>query len=56
MKLVKKYYIELDVFDKELLLKNARDISQGISAEDFVEYIESLINSASIMIENELTK
>ena len=54
MKLVKKLYIELDCFDKEELLKNARDISQGISAEEFIEYVETLINSASMMIEEEL--
>lgn len=56
MKLVKKYYIELTKDDKTELLQNAREISQSISAEEFIEYIENLINSASMMIENELTK
>ena len=56
MKLVKKLYIELSSEDKGILLANARDISQGISADEFIEYVESLINCASMMIESELNQ
>ena len=54
MKLIKKLYIELSYSEKSDLISNARDMDNGISTIEFIEYIERLINSASMMIENEL--
>ncbi len=54
MKLIKRYHIELSEEDKTELLENARDISQGISAQEFVDYVEILVNGAAMMVENEL--
>ena len=56
MKLIKKHYIKMQLEDKETLLKNALDIDQGISREEFVEYIDGLLNSVALMMENELTQ
>lgn len=52
MKLVTKHYIELSAQDKTELLVNARDISQGISAEEFVDYVELLLNRVVDLLED----
>ena len=54
MYLVKKLYVELQTEDKVELLDKARDISQGISEDEFIEYIESMLNGVVCMIDNEL--
>lgn len=53
MKLIKKYYIELQDEDKENLICCARGIDQDISADDFIEKIESLLNGVTLMMEDE---
>ena len=56
MYLVKKLYVELQTEDKVELLDKARDIGQGISEDEFIEYIESMLNGVVCMIDNELNR
>lgn len=46
MKLETKYYIDLDLKDRETILIKAFDIDQGISRDEFIDYIEGLMNNA----------
>ena len=55
MKLKTKYYINLDKLEKTVLLDLARGISQDRPTEEFISYVESLINGAADIIENNLT-
>ena len=53
MKIIKRHYIELELEDAETLLKNALDIDEGISRGEFVDYIEGMMNSVALMMEND---
>jgi|GEM_PF-4750837 len=39
-----RHYINLDEADKELIVKNAREVDESISALEFIDYIEALMN------------
>ena len=56
MHLIKRFYIELQSEDKLELLDKARDISQGISADEFIDYIESMLNSVVSMVDSEFNQ
>ena len=46
MKLSKNVTVTLEDIDKEELIAQARDIDQGMSAEEFTDSIEAMINCA----------
>lgn len=46
MKLSKSVTVTLEDVDKKELIAMARDIDQGMSAEEFTDRIESMINCA----------
>lgn len=40
--------------DKEALIDNALSIDNDMTRDEFVEYIDGMLNSAVLMMENEL--
>ena len=50
MKLETKHYITLELNDRENLLCQAKQMDEEISREDFIDYIEGLLNAAVDLI------
>ena len=46
MKTISKHYIDLSKTDRENLLFAARDVDQGLSGPEYLDFIEALLNEA----------
>lgn len=49
MEIKKTYCVSLDVLERETLLVNASEVGEAISAEEFIDYVETLINGGVIL-------
>jgi len=52
MNTVSKHYIDLSKADRENLLFAARDVDQGTSAEEYIDFIEAMLNEALVLGHN----